>query len=361
MGIFKHKDISEPLNWLYEVAEFRIHNALAGAAIYEKNKIESLDVSVIYVEGSAFNAGVWHSHPAGCVVSILSSVPVLTYMACVKYAQSIDLSTGLPYMDNEVILERPNKIRIETSLPESISNEKDLEKYISQAGKEYPGNNGLGCLLFELAMKYIAMHECMHAILGHTRFLQINHSFASFTEFSSERTAETDGSFFQMLELIADRHTVRGLLVRLLEGDFDEFYTNTVLTQVRCPKELFLLRCLVHAFCLLFHLIPGSQLPLADSDAYHPHPYIRARWMCNELMQENEQLDGDYEVLKCMTAAAANLIVNFDLPANWENAMRNDFDHEAKTSLADDMYRSALSMASKWQTELSKNYGLFYE
>lgn len=358
---FDHTALPEDLRWMYETPVSRLDRALADAFEQEGDTKLPFPYHIGYLAHWRLNASAWHLVPSGCAISIYSSVPPLVLMACNQFARRCNSATAMPLDEEGKLAVFETKLPVLTKLPLPVRTERDLLAVLEPHA--HTGNlvQPLGLLLTEIALKFIAMHECMHVILGHTKYVQQEFGLRAFLEFSPEKAKKIGSLLSQTLEFISDRHTVRGLLVRLWEKDFDGFHRENLLKQIAIDQDLYLLRCLVHACCILFHLFPGNSKPVRDTGRPYPHPYVRARWLCNEVAQElaGKAID-PYEPLRAMAWAGAALSCNFDLPANWLAANRDDFDETEKRSVADEAYEQILEEAKKWQHEIYRHFAPLY-
>lgn len=357
--VFLSSTLSESVSWLYEIPIFRLDQALSDAFESINGQKVSFPYHVNYIIDNRINAAAWHSKSSGCAIAISSSTPLLLIMACMQFANLCDVRTALPITSDGMLLVHKNKVHLKTQLEREIRNEKQILAVLEAFSADGKMNNSMGLFLCELALKFIAMHECMHVILGHTRYLSNHYDLKSFIEFHNSRTIAPE--FSRMLEFIADRHAIRGLWTRLAQKDIDDFYKLQLLPGISVDEDTYLLRCLVYAICILFHLFPGNSESIFAQGRSHPHPYIRARWMCNELAQDVDEIfPNKYEPLNAFTWAGAQLSCNFDLPGNWAKASKEDYNQKTKESFSDNSYSAVLAEAKKWQHLLMKSFGPLY-
>lgn len=361
-NLFDHHLLSGDCRWLYDVAATRLEDALAAATYTSAGKSKQYPFHINYSPGRHLDAAAWHIDPIGCNITIFSSTPVLILMACMQFAGSCDRLTAMPLSDNDQLVVQRKKIRLRTLLDHPVGSEADLTSILDPFFAARRANTALGFFLCEIALKFVSMHECMHVILGHTGYIGKHYGARNFPEFSRGKAETIQPLFSQMLEFIADRHTVRGLLVRMLHGDIDELHKENLLKDITIPEPLYLLRCLVHACAVLFHLFPGNRRSIFTRNKSHPHPYIRMRWICNELMTELDEREvaiDAYEPLQAMLWAAIHLGTNFRSDGNWMQALQQDSGVDGVV-YSDEWYREIMSEAREWQQRLLIQYGPQY-
>lgn len=358
--LFDHTCLSDELRWLYEISVDRLQDALENAVELHEGKQLRFPHQIRYFTHTNVNAAAWHTDPSGCLIGLSSSTPVLVLMACMQLAERFDVKTALPKSDQQgrlIVFEE--KLHIQTKLATSITTEQEIEHLLDNFGQTYGITNPLGCFLSEIILKFIAMHECMHVILGHTHFLSTQLGLDSFMEFSVSRESTLEPSLSQTLEFIADRYTARGLLQRLFQKDFDPYYQQQLLDKCTVDEQTYVVRCLMSACCLLFHFFPNNQQSIHQPMGTHPHPYLRARCLSHEVWQELPTLD-NHLPLEALSWVAASLSSNFQLPAHWQTATIEDFDTDRQFVYSDWYYEQMLKQSRQWESYIHKNFGPTY-
>ncbi len=357
-NLFQHETLADDIRWLYDIPFDRLIEALSTARLNTSSK-KNYPYHIGYITGAGINAAAWHVKPAGCAVCIYSSTPLLVYMACMQVAALYDSRTAQPLSTGDQLIVQPQRKRLKYRFDQAIKTGEDVRQTLDAFDLKKHANRPFGYLLTEIALKFIAMHECMHVILGHTRYLEEHCGLDSLLEFSNALKGNTTLS--QTLEFIADRNALRGLYVRLMEGDFDDFHHKGLMQEIDVPKNVFLMRSLIIACSVLFHLFPNNDKNIYDKTLSHPHPYIRARFMCNELIQEADKyMEDAHEPLSAMAWAAAHLSSNFIANGNWEKSSFQDLDEPTKAVRSDEYYYTLSARAQELQPYITHRYGVTY-
>lgn len=355
-NLFDFRKLSDELRWLYEIPTDRLESAL-GQVVSGSHTDKTYTCALRYYSHRKVNASARDLAPAGCSIAISSSTPILVLMACIQMAERMNPRTALPNQDDlGRLIVFNSKPVIATSLASPITSESDIEAVLGSFARNHQLDNMLGHFLCEIVLKYIAMHECMHVVLGHTSFIADSFGLGSLEEFSALRDVKLNTELSQTLEFIADRHTVRGLYHLLLRRDYDTSYQDELLAPAEVDEQIFLLHCLMHALCVLYHLFPKNEVSIRKATGSHPHPYLRGRWMCHEIWQELPQAEQNLPLI-AMSWAAANLSSNFLLPANWAQATIDDFDEQSKVVYSDCCYEQMLEKARVWQSIIYRAHG----
>jgi hypothetical protein len=146
-------------------------------------------------------------------------------------------------------------------------------------------NNELALLMFDVAMRYVAMHECMHFVLGHARFCQLTLGLDIFQD-ASERRRKLDPITSQTLEFIADRHVIAGLAVDLAQGRIFHEWSRNVPEAISVASDIWYRRVLFSTLALLSRLwVTHGTQSFADFSEPYPHPYERICWMLSGLAE----------------------------------------------------------------------------
>jgi len=332
----------------------------------KNGRVEKYPFSVGFPLRSTFNAGTRDCSDEGSVVAINSAVPYLLFSACFAYSTRVDVSTALP-------LEENGKIKVFNSKLELLGKVKDMPSHpadifaMFEKVIEYPeyktANLPFALSLYEIAIRYVAMHEAMHIILGHTGYLKQELGLDEFLEFSAKREDKMDNSFFHCLEFLSDRNAVRGITSKMLGGDYISEALRSLLDNTELPKNDYLLRCIVSALTLTFHLFPSRTDDLKEPLYSHPNPYLRMQWLAMEIGHEvGSQADFRNAVLMPVAHTGAAIYANFQTPGNWKYATEEDVDPTdgRRPKFTDDSYTAILELAKKWGDKLWKAYSPLY-
>lgn len=354
------KSIPEPFRSFYEEGKSLIHNALSSALLFSDGKPEPYPFSMAYPLKGSFNAGTWNRSRQGSIITINASVPYLLFNACAAYSVRVSLTTGLPLhdKDNRLIL-----YASPLSIPGRLGHVSSAA-YLSRLfegvmnNPDYKAMNlPYALFIYDIAMKFFIMHEVMHVVLGHTGYAQKKLKMRHLMEFSSTRDSLFHPLFSQSMEFIADRHSARGVLKRLLEGADTYESQDTLLKGAAVSKDVFLTRAVVTALTLLFHLFPVTDRNITDRNSSHPHPYIRMQWLISELEYEIRGKCDPMEALGYpFSAITATLISNYKTPHNWEQPVKED----NKFNCTGKYYDQILQLTKKWQKGLWEKFSPLY-
>src|ERR1700743_2838488 len=175
-GITDFTDIDESLRVIWRLAAEYLENSLPPARIPDLKPNERIPDRVCFVKNGTFNAAIRHEEGA-VAAAVFAGVPMVAFKATRLFALRMDETTGLPLCDGKgrlVII--PDRIPLSTEwagMNNDPSNQALNE--INQFEEETDlKNNELATFMFDIAMRYVAMHECMHFVLGHARYCQIN-------------------------------------------------------------------------------------------------------------------------------------------------------------------------------------------
>lgn len=357
-AVIDHRSFGEPLSVLLDIPVSRASNALLAAKYSEEGVLHPVTARVHYIGNGALNAFARQPSASSCEICLFGGTAVAMLDACLKFAARMDPKTARPVLRGERLLVYPEKWQLLGSQPlEGLIDAELLSDSLFSIGTAQRPNAELGILLYELAMWFIAMHEAMHVILGHTGYLrETTPSMDALVEFSDLREAALSPVFSQMLEYSADRHAGRGVARRLLLGDVDESYRETLLGQAEVDEKLFLIRALVSSLTLLLYLFPKRFCCLESIEGSHPHPYTRMQWMAMELGDEIAgELDYKDAILAPLAETAASLKANFYAPDDWWSYAELDLrtlTGGLQTPRTDLLYQEIKDFTRKWHGEL---------
>ena len=261
----------------------------------------------------------------GSIIYIHSCVPLLLFRMCVHFTYCCDINNALAY-GNPVIMEYGQKEKIVFSLetkyifPQGILRHFNLlkESAIYRA-VENEGKLKYALYLYDLAARFLAMHECMHIVLGHTAYMKKEFGINELLAFSGDKDNSADRMMtFQALEFISDQHTTPGVFVQTLRGNlFFNYYELE--NNIEVDKECFVARSVVNALCVLFRLFPYEWSDITDTIAKkHPHPYIRLQWIITGLGGHLTDMTNYKEyIMRPMVQSMVVFHENFDVPDDW--------------------------------------------
>jgi hypothetical protein len=210
-----------------------------------------------------------------------------------------------------------------------------------------------GLFLYESAIRFVVMHECMHIILGHTTYARKSFGIKLFMEVSEERESHLPHHIGQVLEFLADRNTAAGVVAQALEGNTFHTYGQELPSLLQIDRQTFLTRSVVNAICILFHLFPYNlKLPLNNTVVRtHPHPYVRMQWI-NRAIGSITGKDAFTEaVVRPFGYTMATLARNFTTPNSWLMANSENFQDES-VAFSDKSYEQVSLLAKELQAQL---------
>lgn len=136
-------------------------------------------------------------------------------------------------------------------------------------------------------MKFIALHEVGHIIMGHSNF--VNQKFG--LQFSYATHAEqhfSDSMLCQAIEFIADKNAIASLSDYVLSINCKTLNRH-LLSQATIDADRYMLRSLVMAACILCHLFYTESQSINTLSANYPHPALRSLWISMELERPLEE------------------------------------------------------------------------
>jgi hypothetical protein len=363
-AIIDHRALDEPLANLFEIPVERATRALYAARHKNGTDLQPVDASVVYVGNPDVNAFADQRLPSECLICFFTGTAVSLLDACLKLASRLDPATGRPLAKADKIIVYPEKLWIGgTNAPAHCSDLSGLSSKLREICAFSFPHVELGVLLFELAASFIAMHEVMHIVLGHSAYLRQTNRLQGVVEFSERREEKLPSDFSQMLEFSADRNACRGIARRLILDGVDSSYEETLLANVTVDRSVYLVGNLVTSITLLLHLFPKRFCSIDRLFGSHPHPYTRMQWMAMELGHElGQELDFRATILTPMAETAATLKSNFTSPDNWWEYAEQDvssFASDHATPKTDLLYQQILTLARQWSSQLMP-YGPIY-
>lgn len=268
-----------------------LNDAISPARLSRSCPDEEFPSYLAYIQNRQFNAAIRHEDGA-VAAGICAGLPMIAFQACRLFAQRMDETTGLPRCDEQ---ERLMIFDVPLTLPTEwdgygILGSKaimDLERFEESTSLD---NNLLATFMFDIAMRYVAMHECMHFVLGHARFCQASLGLDYFEDGSQARCS-IDSITNQTLEFIADRHTVAGLVVDIDEGRLFHDWSRELPDFVMVQPKVWKRRVLVATLTLIARLwgLHGAA-DFGNLSNSYPHPYERVCWMVcglSEMSKDN--------------------------------------------------------------------------
>ena len=355
--VFDETTLPEPMNLLYEIPIYYLTSALETA----KTPIgKSFPFLARYVTNGSFNAAACDTEDGG-LVCIHASVPILLLIACVSYATRCNVGTALPKEQEGMLIIYDEKITLLGRLadiditPEKLigSFEELWHKLSFTDSKDRVFQYGL--FLYEIAIRFIAMHECMHIILGHTAYLEKKLGINVLVEFSSQREEQIQLELGQSLEFLADRNAACGILSQTLNGNSLHDYGKQAPNFLEVDFSTFITRSVVQAICILMHQFPYKlENQLNDTLLKtHPHPYIRMQWMNTEMgaFITPEEKFSERIVLP-FAYATATLSTNFVTPNSWISVNSQNINYSNDKMFSDFSYKQISQNAKNLQDKM---------
>jgi hypothetical protein len=354
--------LHEDVQLLWQLPLRYLRDAIAPARLSAQESDTPFDSTIAYISNGGFNAAIRHEERA-VAACIFAGVPLIAFRACRLLASRIDLRTGLPVCDEAqrlVVYPEPLSLELEWHNLKDFAQQArdDLFTFEETAPTE---NNELATFLFDISMRYVAMHEAMHFVLGHARYCQRTLGLDAFTDVSDERR-ELDPVVSQTLEFIADRHTISGIMTDLAEGRlFHEWCINAP-SEIEPEPEVWRRRVAISALALMSKLWKTtSSQGFADFSLAYPHPYERMAWMiCGLHEMSKEQARSDID--RCFALNLATLERNFTSPVSFTPLIQSDLLtlNEGGISQLNRSYAVVRAKAIDLQKSIYKNYGPFY-
>lgn len=366
MEVLIPSGLSEHIECLYALPVAVIADAFAPAR-QRGNANEPYSCSVEFPLNGTFNAGSRAIDGGTSLITINAAVPYLLLTACVLYSCRADPLSGLPICEGTRVVSFHERILIPSALvscPQLPSQFDQLFEQMMEDVAPYAPNVSYALFLYELAIRFIAWHEAMHVILGHTAFTQAEYGLESLMEISAGRESRLTKRLSHTLEFCADRNAIRGLARRLMLRDSNliSVGTDKLLGATPLNPDSYLLRGLMTAFTLLFHLFPTREASLGLHIHSHPSPYLRAQWACMEIGHEMGSESNFRMVFETIAFVAAAMSANFSAPGNWRRATELDVDPEfaVRPKLTDDSYKRILKSSRRWSQRIHDDFGPLY-
>jgi hypothetical protein len=355
--LLNHQEMNEPLANLLAIPVEKASMALAAARYRTGDTLLPVDVSVVYVGNGKLNAFADQPIPSECIICLHSGSAVALLDACLKMASRMDPATGRALSSGDRVIVFPEKLELLGSAS------RVSHRVVGEWSDELTGigslglaNAEFGVLLFELASWFVAAHEAMHIVLGHAGYVRERRNLEGVVEFSPQREEKLSHDFSQMIEFSADRNAYRGIARRLLLGDIDPAYEETLLSAITVDRPTYLVSTLVTAVTLLLHLFPKRFCSIDHLFGSHPHPYTRMQWMTMELGHEvGEEVDFRGAILTPLAETAATLKSNFVAPDDWWSYAEQDLrikSDDKLTPKTDILYQEICSLAKQWSNRL---------
>lgn len=357
-GAFDVSSENEAVRFLYEHPARIAEEALAAAVPMDTaQRHEPYRLLAGFYPSDRLNAGTLDLDGGASVVAVSSAVPATLFRAFSAVLERADVLTLMPIRDDAGrLLVYPRRRRLVDRRANPLESlERVLERL--QARSHMP----LAMLLYDLAIRFIVMHECMHIVLGHTGYVRRAHGVRRLMEIDISRTQSMDPEFSRALEFIADRHAVRGVAHWARTGRLGE-YAEAIPRDASLDLETYLHRGLTLSLVTLLLLFPSRPSSRASEADSHPHSYVRMRWLSRELEQDiASQSDFIAGVLEPMAYWTASFQRNFSTPGRWTHAIAEDQNvPEGEMPLADRAYQAVNEMAGRWQTDLWRDHSPLY-
>jgi hypothetical protein len=269
---------------------------------------------VALVNNGSFNAAIRHDE-GSVIAGIFIGVPFIALRICRLLALRLDLRTGLPVCDDQgrLIL---HKEKLHLPLHWDIGpnpREQALNDILAFEEQTSTHNNELALFMFDLVMRYVAMHESMHFVLGHARYCQSTLGMDVFED-AALRRKDLPPHVSQTLEFMADRHVVVGLTHDLAQGRIYHEWARQLPPGIEVEPAIWYRRILFVTLSVISRLwtAHGSRR-FGDLSQPYPHPYERLCWMLSSLVElEGEGLA--HEAMLALGLTMSTLDHNFDTP-----------------------------------------------
>lgn len=276
-------------------------------------------------ESSRLNADTLDLADGANLVALSDSFPVVLLGALATVAQRMETGSALPQRDakGRVVVFADRLELFATGADGGMKNP-DTVVGLTAVLHTLAQTERLteAMLLYDLAIRFVVMHECMHIVLGHTGYVRLELRVSRLMEMGAMRRGVLTPDVSQALEFIADRHAVRSVVQRARSARLGE-YVDAVRYDPSLTMEQYLLRVLTLALMTLLLLFPSRATARASSRDSHPHPYTRMRWLCREIGLELPSRDMHVNaVLEPMAFWTASFQCNFSTPGRWDRAIR---------------------------------------
>ncbi len=338
--------------------------SLASTPSIKNKRADKLNYSIKYISKETFNAGTCNKDNVSFIF-INSSVPYLLFKACLSYAELCDVTTSMINEKNLQLLET-KKFDLTQKLDYSSNNLESIKVLFQDLLKGLPRSNNLtfeyALFLYEIAIRFLIMHECMHVILGHTAFVQQQFNLDSYLEFSKERECNIPFNIAQALEFIADRNTCRGILIQTLQGNSIYNFYNSKRSISKLSNRTLISRSVINALSIIFHIFPGILIKNMSETLIktHPHPFIRMQWIITEMGYEvdNENQFNDF-FLKPFALNIGTFKDNFKIKYPWTILSDKDLESKNQILFSHKSYKEIIEVSKEVQ-ELTKPFKLIY-
>lgn len=361
-GVANFTGIDDDVRLFWQLPVRYLADALEPARVSPHKPDQPLLSYVALVLNGGFNAVIRHE-PEAAIAGIFIGVPLIAFQACRLLALRMDLASGLPVRDeNERLVVYPEKLVLPTHWQLRADPCRQALDDISTFEEITPlHNNELATFMFDIIMRYVAMHECMHFVLGHARFCQIELGMSAFED-GHRRRKELPGHTSQTMEFISDRHVIAGLSHDLREGRLYHEWSRQLPQGVAVEPDRWYRRILFVTLGLISRLwtLHGSRSFGNLSEPY-PHPYERLCWMHASLIEiQGEALARD--TLEAVGLTMATLDKNYQTPYLLQADLLRDTTMMELTghSRLTEGYESIRREALKLQHTLFENYGPYY-
>jgi hypothetical protein len=362
-GHFDPTCLSPNVRFVFDHPSLVATEALSQAYWIDGIEIKKHTLLVGFFESFGLDAGTVDTGDKESSIVLSHAFPILLLSACSRVVNLIDRVTMLPKCDRagRVILV-PTKVElIPPDLSERLSKQ-GTQAALDEILSDLESRNTLATtlLLYDLAIRFVVMHECMHIVLGHTAFAKKVLGLSRLMEMSGTRLRKMPPRLSQSLEFIADRHTVHGLTNWAISGRLGDYVEAATETSTR-PTTQFMLRSLIVATMTLLHLFPNHATARESAQSSHPHPYQRMRWWMREMAAavKNQGVDqeGVYEAYAYWLACFDR---NVSAPGNWRSAALEDELDEQGRLLSDQAFEQMSADASRRQTKIWREYSPFF-
>jgi len=361
-GVADFTGIDDDIRLFWQLPVRYLSDALEPARVSARESDRVLPSCVALVLNGGFNAVIRHESDAA-IAGIFIGVPLIAFKACRLLALRLNPASGLPVRDeNERLVVYPEKLTLPTSWQPGADPCGQALDDITAFEQATPlDNNELATFMFDIVMRYVAMHECMHFVLGHARFCQIELGMNAFED-GNERRRELGGHTSQAMEFISDRHVIAGLSHDLRQGRLYHEWSRQPPEGIAVETERWYRRILFVTMGLISRLwVLHGSASFGNLSQPYPHPYERLCWMHASLIEiEGEALARD-------TMEAVGLTMT-TLDNNYRTPYRLQPDLQRDTRMLDLTGRSRLNEgydnirreALKLQHVLFETYGPFY-
>lgn len=355
-NLFDHTTLPDPFNMIFQDAIDQANGILGNAKWNSEGKTESPPYFAGYLTNSRLNALAAHRPEVGCSVIIHNSTTVLTFMACMEFAARCNVRDALPNHQNGRVITYEQKILLLNKLEKPLRTNDDVINIIEDFALRFEEENMFGFLLFQLAMKFVVLHEIGHIVMGHSNFA--DQQFGLLFSYATHAEAQfLDPMLCQALEFIADKGAIAALADYVL-SDNCKSLNNDLLTNASIDADKYMLRSLTMAVCILFHLFYVESQSIDSRLCHYPHPALRSLWLSMELGKATtDKVDFTDAIMNTMGVVLSSLHSNFSSPSfNWASAFEED--RRSSGVLSDMSYKNIIDYANSIQGKIHQEYGL---